>query len=160
MAGPHLYCPYRFADAETSLLVRLMYTTGLRISEAIQLNPHMVYGNEIVLRGKGQKIRSAFLTPSLVTELQSKQNGLDNYFNFNRSSAYYRIKKAMVQAGYPESHPHTLRHTFTTTMLRNGADLSHVQRLLGHSSIETTARYTHLLTDDLRRSHRKYIVEV
>ena len=61
---------------------------------------------------------------------------------------------------YPTAYPHSLRHTFTTTMLRQGADISHVQRLLGHSNISTTARYTHLVTDDIKKAHAKFLIEV
>lgn len=147
------------ADELTSLLIRTMYTSGMRISEAINLRPSMLEGTEAYIKGKGNKVRTVFITKDILSELSKIQKDDDPYFNFNRSIAYYKIKKAMVDAGYPNAYPHSLRHTFTTTMLRNGATLSHVQRLLGHSNISTTQRYEHLVTDDIRRAHAKYLVE-
>lgn len=147
-------------DEITSLLIRTLYTTGMRISEAISLRPSMLDGTEAYLRGKGGKVRTIFITKELLAELSAIQKDDDPFFNFNRSIAYYKIKKAMVDAGYPNAYPHSLRHTFTTTMLRNGATLSHVQRLLGHSNISTTQRYEHLVTDDIHRAHRKFLTQV
>lgn len=148
------------ADELTSLLIRTMYTSGMRISEAISLRPSMLDGTEGYLRGKGGKVRTIFVSKAILAELLEIKIGDEPFFNFNRSIAYYKIKKAMVEAGYPNAYPHSLRHTFTTTMLRNGATLSHVQRLLGHSNISTTQRYEHLVTDDIRRAHSKYLAEV
>lgn len=150
----------RNADAETALLIRTMYSSGMRISEAIRLAPPMLDGTEAYLRGKGSKVRTVFVTRDVAEELMRRVDGDEPFFNFNRSVAYYKIKKAMVDAGYPNAYPHSLRHTFTTTMLRNGATLSHVQRLLGHSNISTTQRYEHLVTDDIKKAHAKFLVEV
>lgn len=150
----------RKTDYETSILIRLMYTTGLRISEALSLTPYHITGVEVYIRGKGGKVRTVFLTKQIADELETLQRGESPFFSYDRGTAYYRIKKAMVAAGFPTAYPHSLRHTFTTTMLRQGADISHVQRLLGHSNISTTARYTHLVTDDIRKAHAKFLVEV
>lgn len=149
-----------YADAETALLIRLMYTSGTRISEATSLRPSMLDGTEAYLKGKGGKVRTVFITKDIAQELAKIQSDDEPFFNFNRSIAYYKIKKAMIQAGYPNAYPHSLRHTFTTTMLRNGATLSHVQRLLGHSNISTTQRYEHLLTDDIKKAHHRYLAHV
>lgn len=149
-----------YADKEASLLVRLMYTSGMRISETISLAPHNIDGIEVFIRGKGGKVRTVFITPGIAKELEMLRKDDELFFNMNRAAAYYKIKKAMVEAGYPNAYPHSLRHTFTTTMLRNGATLSHVQRLLGHSNISTTQRYEHLLTDDIRKAHKKYLVVI
>ncbi len=105
-------------------------------------------------------MRTIFVSKAILAELLEIKIDDEPFFNFNRSIAYYKIKKAMVEAGYPNAYPHSLRHTFTTTMLRNGATLSHVQRLLGHSNISTTQRYEHLVTVDIRRAHSKYLAEV
>lgn len=148
------------ADGTTALLIRMMYSSGMRISEAIRLQPSMLDGTEAYLRGKGGKVRTIFITSEIAHELAKIKIDDQPYFNFNRSIAYYKIKKAMVDAGYPNAYPHSLRHTFTTTMLRNGATLSHVQRLLGHSNISTTQRYEHLVTDDIKKAHSRYLVKV
>lgn len=150
----------RCTDEETALLIKVMYTSGMRISEAIQLKPYMLDGVEVYMRGKGGRVRTIFLTPDIVKELKKMEDGEEPFFKLNRSQAYYKIKKVMVEAGYPNAYPHSLRHTFTTTMLRNGADISHVQRLLGHSNISTTARYTHLVTDDIHRAHSRFLTQV
>lgn len=150
----------KHADNQTALLIMMMYSSGMRISEAIRLNPTMLDDTEAYLKGKGGKVRTVFVTSEIARELNKIRNGDKPYFDFNRSVAYYKIKKAMVRAGYPKAYPHSLRHTFTTTMLRNGATLSHVQRLLGHSSITTTQRYEHLVTDDIKRAHSKFLTRV
>jgi len=147
-------------NSQTALLIRMMYTSGMRISEAISLRPNMLDGTEAYIKGKGNKVRTVFFTKDVVIGLAKIESGNEPFFNFNRSIAYYKIKKAMVDAGYPNAYPHSLRHTFTTTLLRNGATLSHVQRLLGHSNISTTQRYEHLVTDDIKRAHQKYLREV
>lgn len=148
------------ADYHTGLLIRMMYSSGMRISEAINLRPHMIDGDEAYIKGKGGKVRTVFLTDQIASELAQIKDGEEPFFCLNRSDAYYRIKKAMIEAGYPNAYPHSLRHTFTTTMLRQGATLSHVQRMLGHSQISTTQRYEHLVTDDIHKAHGKFLVKI
>ena len=150
----------RKADYDTSLMIRLMYSSGMRISETINLRPSMIDGDEAYIKGKGGKVRTVFITEQIAKELDIIKNGDMPFFCLNRSDAYYRIKKAMIDAGYPNAYPHSLRHTFTTTMLRQGATLSHVQRMLGHSQISTTQRYEHLVTDDIHRAHNKFLVKI
>lgn len=147
-------------DYDTSLLVRLMYTTGMRISEVISITPNMVVGIEIIITGKGRKKRSVFVTQSIANELKILTDGNKRYFAIDRSTAYYRIKHAMIHAGYPNAYPHSLRHTFATTLIKNGATLSHVQRLMGHANVSTTQRYEHLVTDDIKKAHAKYLVSI
>lgn len=150
----------KFADYRTGLLIRMMYSSGMRISEAINLRPSMIDGDEAYIKGKGGKVRTVFLTEQIAKELATIKDGDEPFFCLKRSDAYYRIKKAMIDAGHPNAYPHSLRHTFTTTMLRQGATLSHVQRMLGHSQISTTQRYEHLVTDDIHKAHSKFLVKI
>lgn len=149
-------------DYQTGLLIRLLYTTGMRISEALHVTPDDLHTDDsIFVNGKWQKSRTVFVTRELRDELLALGVPIDQpIFNMSRAAAYYYIKGAMVTAGYPDAYPHSLRHTFTTTLLRNGASLSHVQRLLGHSNISTTQRYEHLVTDDIKKAHKKYLAPV
>lgn len=157
------------ADYEIGILIKLLYTGGMRLSEGLNVaSEDLRDDNTIFITGKWCKSRTVFLTPELKQELEwlAPEGGycfrdhLNPHEPMNRKNAYYHIKRAMKQAGYPQAYPHSLRHGFTTTMIRQGANLSQVQRLLGHSNITTTQRYEHLVTDDLADAHREYLISI
>ncbi len=152
-----------FADSQTRLLMRLIYTSGMRISEAIQLTEkHLSSGTTMFVRSKGGDERPIVITSELHKQLVS-QASVNGGFCFtdtsgvqlSRKKAYYKIKTAMIRAGFPFAYPHSLRHAFATELLRKGVSLSHVQRLMGHSSVAVTQIYEHLLTADIEKAHRK-----
>lgn len=156
-------------DFRTAALIRLMFTSGCRLSEAISLTRDQVTESTdltIYIMGKGGKTRPIFITKRIKSELIELSDGGEYCFvdetgkRMTRSMAYYWIKKAMVDARMSHASPHSLRRSFVTTMLVRGADVSHVQRMAGHSSIATTQIYAQLMIDDIRRVHKKYLVEV
>jgi len=148
-------------------LLEFLYGAGARISEAVDLNiGDLDLESELVrLRGKGSKERivpvgfkaldavSAYLVrgrpslarvPSPALFLNSRGGRL------SRQSAWNILKTAATKAGLPKVTPHTLRHSFATHLLENGADIRVVQELLGHSSIATTQIYTLVTIERLR----------
>jgi len=152
-------------------LLELLYGSGLRISEAVGLDFNHVdlAGRLVRVLGKGRKERLAPMT-SVTVEYLSRYLEQRGAFGpapeeqavfvgkkggrLHRRQATRIIKAAAARGGLPASiSPHTLRHSFASHLLQAGADLRSVQELLGHSSISTTQRYTHL---DLHQVMRIY----
>lgn len=157
-------------------LISLLFSTGVRISEAARLNSDDIRSEtkELTVRGKGNKIRVVFLSedahaaidtyvqtradidPALFIRLK-KGAGEQDDLRLTTRSMQRIIKKRAAHAGITKDiTPHTLRHSFATDLLRNGADIRHVQQLLGHSSITTTQIYTHMTDSHLRDIHEKF----
>ena len=171
-------------DTETGLrdraILELLFSTGLRISELIALNRDSVNleRKEFMVRGKGQKDRPVFVSESaalaVADYLSERKDSLPALFLNNSknqplagSSGDYRrltprsveriINKYVRAAGITKHvTPHTLRHSFATDLLMNGADLRSVQSLLGHSNISTTQIYTHVTDPHLKEIHEKF----
>ena len=156
-------------------ILELLYATGLRVSELVSLNVSDIDFQEAYIRcwGKGSKERLVYLYPKAVAELRQylgsarvsllgSHKGEKALFVNHRGERLTRqwiwsilktySKKANIDEGIT---PHTLRHSFATHLLQNGASLRHVQELLGHSSISTTQVYTHLTNHHLRREYEK-----
>ncbi len=158
-------------------LLELLYATGLRVGELVSLDRHDVDLEARVLRvlGKGGKERmvpfGAAAAEALATwlgdwdELRSRRHlAVDDepIFLNNRGnrlgdrSVRHIIDRRAATAGLPAGvHPHTLRHTFATHLLEEGADLRTIQELLGHSSLATTQRYTHVEIERMLRIYRE-----
>ena len=150
-------------------LVELLYATGARVSEAVQLDvDDVAHGDVLRVRGKGAKERivpvgsyaraalDAYLTRAR-PELARRGRGTPRLFlgarggPLSRQSAWAVLQTAAERAAL-DAHvsPHTLRHSFATHLLQGGADVRVVQELLGHSSVATTQIYTHVSVDTLR----------
>ncbi len=159
--------------ARDRAMLETLYSTGVRVSELVALNVEDVDtpGECLRIRGKGRKER---LTPIGPTALRSIRKYLDMRMTDPRSTTFdkaalyvnkhgqrlstrsvrRKLDKYLLVCGLdPSISPHTLRHTFATHMLNNGADLRSVQELLGHQSISTTQVYTHLTTQQLKRDY-------
>lgn len=156
-------------------ILETLYSAGLRVSELVGLNLDDVDTGEgvLVVRGKGKKERLALLgTPAKAAVVEwlrvrhtASVNGLThpsavftNKFGtrLNVRSVGRLLEKYLKQAGLdPRTSPHTLRHSFATHLLDNGADIRGVQELLGHRSLATTQIYTHVTTQRLQAGYRK-----
>ena len=155
------------------LILRLLYSTGIRVSELINIKVKDINKSErtIKILGKGNKERIVVYgnnTDECLKEYLSNSYILLNtnnseYLILNKdgnklSDRYIRemiddvIFKASIKM---HVSPHMLRHTFATTMLNNGADLVNVKDLLGHSSLNTTSIYTHVSDDMLKEVYKK-----
>ena len=154
-------------------LFELIYSCGLRISEACTLKVANVHLEErlILVHGKGDKERlvpfgERALEKMLVylnevrPELVKGRNVAEFFVNYrgepiSRKGVWKRFKELEALSGV-EAKVHTLRHSFATHLLQGGADLRSVQELLGHSDLSTTTIYTHVTDKQLEEAHEKY----
>ncbi len=170
-------------------ILHTLFSSGIRISELVQLSIKSVNleRGEFTVRGKGDKLRLAFLSPeaiktikqylekrhdnhpalfisharnkSLEAELnaQGKVKSQHEALGLTARSVQRMVQKYSMLAGITKKvTPHTLRHSFATDLLRNGADIRSVQTMLGHASITTTQVYTHVTNEQLREVHKKF----
>ena len=155
-------------------LYELIYSAGLRISEAVSLNTEALYLSKNLARvsGKGSKERLVIFGDEAAAWLKRYLNEVRVQLQGNRKSKALFLGKSgkrlsrkgiwknycslAMQAGM-SSKLHTLRHTFATELLAGGADLRSVQELLGHAEISTTQVYTHIDSARLRENHKKFL---
>lgn len=159
-------------------ILELLFSTGMRVSELSHLNLSDINlkSGEISVLGKGRKIRVVFVSETAVWALKSylarrsteikplfirfrgpKPKDGHESLRLTTRSIESLVKKYAQKAGLAiEPTPHTLRHTFATDLLRNGADLRSVQELLGHKNVSTTQIYTHVTNPQLKEIHKRY----
>ncbi len=156
-------------------ILELLFSTGLRVSELCALNRDIdLTRDEMAVRGKGDKVRVVFFSPSakaILQEYLSMRTDLDDELFINLGpnagkgnskrltprSVERSIKHYATLAGITKKvTPHGLRHSFATDLLSNGADLRSVQALLGHANITTTQIYTHVTDKHLRDVHKAF----
>lgn len=155
-------------------VLEILYSCGLRVSEAANLQINQINEQEEIINilGKGKKerivpIRKSALkaVKTYINEVRNKHLVIDNKAVFigkngkrmSRQALYNIVVNNAKLAGIQkEIHPHTLRHSFATHLLDNGADLIVVQELLGHTNIGTTQIYTHVTTKTLVKSYDLY----
>ncbi|MEK6799570.1 MAG: tyrosine recombinase XerC [Planctomycetota bacterium] len=152
-------------------MLELLFSTGVRVSELVDLNfADLEFEAQVIrVRGKGKKQRTSPVGPTALAAIQkylqlrradSRSATFDQSALFvnkhgqrlSTRSVRRKLDKYLSEAGMdPSISPHTLRHSFATHMLNNGADLRSVQELLGHQSISTTQIYTHLTNARLKQ---------
>jgi integrase/recombinase XerD len=154
-------------------MLEVLYAAGLRVSELVDLPAVSVDLDAAFVRvlGKGGKERLLPIHARAVAALRAfletkrRNNRLGHRYLFSglrdrpptRKSFWEALKKWAVRAGVPGAlHPHMIRHSFATHLLKGGADLRSVQELLGHADISTTQIYTHVEKDELKDMHRKF----
>lgn len=156
-------------------IIEMLYGSGLRVSELVNLRLSDIYLQEGYMRitGKGSKQRLVPISAEATkwfqywlidrNTLNIKQEASDIAFlnrygrQLTRAMIFTIIKQLATAAGITKNiSPHTLRHSFATHLLQNGADLRVIQQLLGHESISTTEIYTHVDIHDLREAILKF----
>jgi site-specific recombinase XerD len=160
-------------------IMELLFSSGLRVSELVNLNRDHINTKrrEFMVRGKGNKDRPIFISESAaqrVTDyLEERSDTLAPLFlSYSRNVSadmtgdYRRLTPRSIQrmisryarlAGITKHvSPHTMRHSFATDLLMNGADIRSVQTMLGHSNISTTQVYTHVTDEHLREVYEKF----
>lgn len=163
-----------FQGLRDKAMLELLYSTGMRISELLDMQKHNLNLNENFIKclGKGKKERLIPITDiakNLLIEYISQANCNPKYLDqpflflsnwnkkFSRTGFWKILKKYALLSGINKNiTPHTLRHSFATHLLENDADLKIVQELLGHSNISTTQIYTHLDKSRIQKQHKKY----
>ncbi|MFA6272412.1 MAG: site-specific tyrosine recombinase/integron integrase [Patescibacteria group bacterium] len=158
-------------------ILELFFSTGLRVSELANLRKDQINlkKDEFTIRGKGEKLRIVFLSDAskywINQYLSARKDVSMNLFvRHDRAASLTEstdaitprslqrlIKKYAKAAGITKNvTPHTLRHSFATDLLMNGADIRSVQAMLGHASITTTQIYTHITNQQLRDVHKAF----
>lgn len=160
-------------------ILELLFSSGLRVSELVGLDRDHINlkRREFMVRGKGQKDRPIFISPDAAGWIEqylakradngkplfvrysgSKQTDMSGNFLRLTVRSVQRIvaRNALLADITKHVSPHTLRHSFATDLLMNGADLRSVQAMLGHSNIATTQIYTHVTDPHLRAVHEKF----
>jgi len=161
-------------------ILELLFSTGLRVSEMAKLKQDEINlkKDEFSVRGKGSKIRVVFLSNQAKYWLQEylkKRIDMSSYLFIAHDYATAKtaasekdkpltprsierivVKYAKIAGITKKITPHTLRHSFATDLLKNGADIRAVQSMLGHSSITTTQIYTHITDKHLKDIYQKY----
>jgi len=160
-------------------IIELFFSSGLRVSELVNLNRDHINTKrrEFMVRGKGQKDRPVFISQSAADWVEQylamRQDSLAPLFisysrnvETNTSGDYRRLSARSIQraiskyarlAGITKHvSPHTMRHSFATDLLMNGADIRSVQTMLGHSDISTTQIYTHVTDAHLKEVYDKF----
>lgn len=160
-------------------ILELLFSSGLRVSELVGLNKDHINlkRREFMVRGKGQKDRPIFISdaaanwvhdylearsdnsPALFIRYNGRRSAetSGNFHRLTARSVQRIVARTALLAGITKHvSPHTLRHSFATDLLMNGADLRSVQAMLGHSNIATTQIYTHVTDPHLRAVHEKF----
>lgn len=163
-------------DYRTKAMLEIMYGSGLRVSELVglTLNDFDLYNNTILINGKGSKERIVPLGEyakeylmkylQIRNQLLKKKNGNYNELFLNnhgkpitRNGFNFLLNNLLKEKGIIKKvTPHTLRHSFATHMLDNGADLRTIQELLGHSDIITTRIYTHVSNKQIQENYNEF----
>lgn len=176
LAAPDLTTPDGLRD---KAILETLFSTGLRVSELASLNRDSVNfeRGEFPVIGKGGKERIVFLSEAacaaiqnaldvrkdaykpLFIRFQGRQDPSDDGENMRLTTRSVEriVEKYVKVVGLPvKATPHTLRHSFATDLLINGADIRSVQEMLGHSNIATTQVYTHITNKQLKEVHRAF----
>ena len=162
-------------DYRNKAMLELMYSSGLRVSELVNLTINDIDLNNASVRifGKGAKERIVPLDDYAIEALNNYilyhrtplfKHGENNYLFLNnhgtkmtRQGFFKILEKIAKEKGIKsELSPHTLRHSFATHLLKYGADLRSIQELLGHSDISTTQIYTHITNERLQKNYKDF----
>ena len=162
-------------------ILELLFSSGLRVSELVSLNIDQVNleRREFMIRGKGQKDRTVFVSDEAAVKIKEyldkrtdnsaplfintsanrrqaiRQDG--NHLRLTSRSIQRIVQRTALKAGITKKvSPHTLRHSFATNLLGNGADLRSIQVMLGHANIATTQIYTHTTDPQLKSVHQRF----
>lgn len=148
------------------LIIRILWKTGLRISEVLSLEPSWIDEEDkmITVLGKGNKMRR---TPvdrdtilTLRTYIETKGIDKEKIFKITRQRAFQIIREIAAKSKIDKPiHPHTLRHSYAVNYLKKGGNLRNLQINLGHSNLNTTAGYLQITCEDRLDEYQKIMVD-
>lgn len=156
------------------LIVALLYNTGMRRSELVNIQMKDLNLPVIKVKGKRNKERLVPLSGSVLEMMQEYINQRERYLNETGLHSEHLLITRKGTGIYPEvvyrvvkkyfshpnfsrkNHPHVLRHSFATAMLNHGADILHVKEILGHSNLNATQVYTHITSENLKSVYLQY----
>lgn len=167
--------PTKPIDYRNVAMLETIYASGLRVSELVNLKISNIDFDECIIRiyGKGSKERIVPINDASKNALQKYLNNYRDYLLKGKDSEYvfinnlgtkitrqgfFKILKKICDENGIQKHvsPHTLRHSFATHLLNNGADLRVIQELLGHSNLTTTQIYSHLSNEKVRQDYQNH----
>ena len=160
-------------DIRNTAILEMLYSCGLRVSELVNIRCSDLFFDEGLIKvvGKGNKERfvpigrigKESILRYLAVRVEGKKEFIDILFLNNRGTKLTRnmifiiVRKGAQNAGLEKTiSPHSLRHSFATHLVENGADISSVQQMLGHSSITTTEKYLHMCKKHLQQTLEKF----
>ena len=159
----------RYADRLEWLLIKICFDCGLRITELRNLRLMNFDGRRMSFIGKGSKARETYLSEEARERLDDwiKSEHITDYIwetttknnikhHLSVEEIRHRMKKPFYQAGYVNFHPHSLRHSFATDVVENGAPLEVAKEMLGHSNVAVTERYVHSFEGHLNEYFNRY----
>ena len=165
-----------YSIERTIVMVKLMYATGLRVSELVSLPENAINYDmcQILIRGKGSKERVVPVEKKVLQDVLKYTQTRDTFLkkrknkwlfpserslsgHITRSGFFRNLKRVAMLSGINPSrvHPHILRHSFATQLVNNDVDLRSIQKMLGHENISTTEIYTHITTERLATEVKK-----
>lgn len=151
------------------LIINMLYSCGIRRDELIKITDAdiNIYSKELRVHGKRSKIRIIPLPDQLIEEIQKWQKVRDDIYDLpspaplicsgrgalSANAIYVIVHDMLLSTGATHKSPHTLRHTFATALLNDGAEINSVKELLGHASLQSTQIYTHLSFSEIRKAY-------
>lgn len=161
----------KFKRYRNRAMIALLFSAGLRNGELCQMDRHQIKDgiDSFTIIGKGDKPRVCFIDPvthKYIDEYLALRDDpypalfvseqLKGAERINPGTVQLVVKNAAIKAGLSKDiHPHTLRHSFATDLLRNNTNLAYVSNFLGHANIQVTMAYTHVVNEDLHEIHKR-----
>ena len=153
-------------DLRAKFVISLLFSSGIRLAEFLSLDRGQIQERRFTVKGKGGKVRLCFIderTEELMNDYLKERTDRCPALVVSRlykermtpSNIQLMIRNAAIRAGITKKvTPHTLRHSFATHSLQQGVDVRYIKEMLGHSSLATTMRYTHVADPDLEQRYR------
>lgn len=150
-------------------IIEVLYSTGVRCAELSGIKLSDINGDEILVLGKGNKERIVYLNARALVAVQKliEERDYESEYLFCSERGHRQLKNSSIQsivksigkrAGVTNVHPHRFRRTAATHALNRGMPIEQVSRMLGHASIETTTIYARSTTENVKESHKKFVV--